>query len=189
MPYFQLIVCPSPGPQTSGLDLNSCPSSPGLPTPGEDHVAAGHTGRGTEMENKDHALCAAMGAQIRGPPKAGETETSASGPTLGIRTVPGWAVDGERGGGMRRHRPALWGWSGPPCMGEGHGGSLRGGRSHRAGWARLWGGAQTGTSRDPAWWGWEAPCRVASVPSPSFPSRAWTWPGGRVGSVLSSVIT
>ena len=111
-------------------------------------MAAGHTGRGTEMENKDHALCAAVGAQIRGPPKAGETETSASRPTLGIRTVPGWAVDGERGGGMRRHRPALWGWSGPPCMGKGHGGSLQGGRSHRAGWARLWGGAQTGTSRD-----------------------------------------
>lgn len=51
------------------------------------------------MENKDHALRAVVGAQSRGPPEAGETETSASGPTLGIRTVPGWAVDGRRGRG------------------------------------------------------------------------------------------
>ena len=40
------------------------------------------------------------------------------------------------------------------------------------GWAGRW---VAGTT---AWWGWEAPCRVASVPAPSFPSRPWTWPGG-----------
>lgn len=78
MPYFQLIVCLSPGPQTSGLDPNSCPSSPGLPTPGEDHVATGHMVRGPEMENKDHALCAAVSAKSRGLAEVGETETSAS---------------------------------------------------------------------------------------------------------------
>ena len=89
---------------------------------------------------------------------------------------------------MRWHRPALWGWSGPPCMGEEHGGSLRGGPSHRAGWARLWGGAQTGTSRDHRVVGLGGALQGGLCARPLLPLQGLDVAWGRVGSALSSVI-
>lgn len=112
-------------------------------------MAAGHTVRGPEMENKDQALCAVVDVQSRGPLRAGESRD------LGKWTDPGYQDCSGLGSG--------WG--------EGAGGEMAQACSVGMGWSTLGGRVAWGLAAR-----WVVPqCGLGQAPGRCPDSSGGRW--------------